>query len=535
MKERRQIAVVDGRVKGKINGTVLHSERNTGIEGSLCTIETETQYWLCRIGYVDITNAAHSNPAFANLIATRGSIQHISKNADCEKITLEVLCRVGKDSKEVESFSGNPNSGTPIYFIDNEEYEMFQPAKKRRAFIGNIPQNRSVDVSITVKDYDRNAPKELSFGHAIHRVVLGRTGSGKTVMETVILVSRLASNLALGAIIPNTKNDLFNVDSTHGFSWSFKKGIEDSGRKIIIIEIKDIRLTSKSAYKRLLQKVLPKIVSMNSDKAQDIASSLYSKIKTDWEYEDFLDVLIDLLGRQDFWASKDSNNSKLSSLQNERIDLGKKHFFQGMVKSYFEGDIKIDDIINGALYKSQIYGINGFTGNERQKDIIITELVKGLKKQAEINAGKEKYANCEFFLDEASRFVPQQPKDEAQRKIKDSVIDALQTTRSMGVSWTIVAQSTANLDKNVLRQTHTKYIGKGLNIGADKSNIENLIGKDVYEQFQDFCSSCQYPWLVIGEEVNLGGSSSYIMFEPYGGNLNEVLKEKNPHIWETTW
>ncbi len=66
-------------------------------------------------------------------------------------------------------------------------------------------------------------------------------------------------------------------------------------------------------------------------------------------------------------------------------------------------------------------------------------------------------------MDESPRWCPQGGGD----NITSIIIDAYNTTRKLGIGWVIISQRITAIDKNILAQAHTKFIGRRMGVGAD--------------------------------------------------------------------
>jgi hypothetical protein len=137
--------------------------------------------------------------------------------------------------------------------------------------------------------------------------------------------------------------------------------------------------------------------------------------------------------------------------------------------------------------------------------------------------------NAMVILDEGPRWVPQDRKK--QDDVSDVIVDAFNTTRKYGLGWTIISQRVTAISKDVLAQCHTIWYGKGLGVGADADHIKRELSEEGYEQYQAMQLLGGYPWIGIGDTINLGVGNHYVALSPFGGDANQKLIDANPHIW----
>jgi hypothetical protein len=112
------------------------------------------------------------------------------------------------------------------------------------------------------------------------------------------------------------------------------------------------------------------------------------------------------------------------------------------------------------------------------------------------------------------------------------VTDAFNTTRKLGVGWTIISQRITAISKNVIAQCHTKFVGRGMGTGADLNHLETFFGKDGVQEYKSLELRGGYFWLGAGLLINYGQGNGYFAFETYGGNATEKIITANSHIWE---
>jgi DNA helicase HerA-like ATPase len=66
------------------------------------------------------------------------------------------------------------------------------------------------------------------------------------------------------------------------------------------------------------------------------------------------------------------------------------------------------------------------------------------------------------IIDEAHRLAPQEHiENEELEQIKESLIDAIRTTRKFGLGWLFISQTLSSLAREILNQTRIYIFGFG--------------------------------------------------------------------------
>lgn len=202
--------------------------------------------------------------------------------------------------------------------------------------------------------------------------------------------------------------------------------------------------------------------------------------------------------------------------------------YQNRVRQFFVGPQTLTQINYEVLNNGGRYLLKLDSLSPSDQEFVMYELFRNLRYQTEAAYKRKKSnVNAEIVLDEAPRWVAQGSTDRIANMLKDAV----KITRAYGLSWTFIGQRIANLDKDIFSQMHTKWFGRGLGTGVDRTHMETELGKSGLDTYDTLNYQGGYFWLGVGDEVNLGVGTAHISIMSYGHNATDQLISMNRHIW----
>jgi len=545
-----QILSVNSTRSGKISCTVLEESRGKHLQGSLCKVAIDTghvdQTLLCRVGMINTVSPVHDSTDFAPIIAKRGSIKYISGDADIETAILDPISCID-DKGKISSRKANPPSGTPVMTLDKDDLPMFQQEKKYFFNAGYMPGYEDVIISLINRHYGEMAGRDGKdsggWDEAKFRIYFGQSGSGKTIYLLEHCAARLAVHPGLGLLAIDTKGDLV-VEGKHkgkpGFDFSFHDLLRDAGRRYKLISASDIRLTHYGKIvdhlSYVLKKQLGKDINILETALENVMLDILDGKDVDIDrltLEMVINGLADMVNSGYGWSST-KGKEREEFVERIRSSAYNNHIvrsWENNIKPYYTGRYTAGDISEMVLTNGEIVLLDmaKARGGHEHQEQLVRELIRRIKSIAGSNYHKGRQMNAEIVLDEAPRWIPQERKD---NKFADDIIDAVNTTRAYGVSWTFASQRITSIDKNALAQMHTKYYMKGLFANADMDNMESTIGKDGVELYRSLSLDGSYFCLVSGQELNFGSGTGFVALVGWDGDVNQKIKDHNPHIWE---
>lgn len=533
------IASVNAYVGGNLDVTILNSKRTAQLTGGLCTLSVQSdmgeQLVLARINRVDMTNIMHTQVQFQQIIADRGYLPYCSGDCDTLTARVEILgCR--SEQLGLSALVCPPRSGTLLKDVEAGQMELFQ-VDPVQATIGHIPDRPALPMSIVARhfgDYDMGG-----HGEAKHTAIFGQNGSGKTIAALTLTALQLAANPQMGALIPDTAGDL-TKDAGHSkgdFQFNFHELMRRAGRAVHIYDISEIRLNSIATYRGLMKGFLKDTLNTRGDNAEQaaeyVATELFDKTVDIAKAQSsaVMEILPDAIASS---YAKNSRKGKLEDFE-EKVNNPRQRsritaMYNSRVAQFFEGKYSLEDIIEQSMCNGAIVMIRMSGMSESDQEMVMRDVFFQLKKTAQ-----DRYrSNHETFnglvvLDEGPRWVPEGRI--ADNEIAETIIDAFNTTRKLGIGWTIISQRISGISKNVVAQCHTKLVGKGLGIGVDRQHMQSFFGDDGLTTYDQLSLRGGYFWLGSGDLINYGQGSQYFAFDMFGGDSTTKLMDANPQIW----
>lgn len=537
--EKDYIATVNSFKKGKLNVTILSHVKNRSIAGKLGELQINTdigiQRVLCRINRVDMVNPIHETQEFQQVIADKGYLPYYSGDCDILSAEVEIIACIRASDLAFSGIACPPKSGTLLRVLHDTEIVDYQVEKKYQAVIGYLPDEPSMPMSVVNRHFGEW--DDGGYGEAKHTCIFGQNGSGKTVLALSVIVCQLAANPQQGCLIPDTAGDIARggSHSKGDFKFNFIELLKKSGRNPEYIAINEVRLTSKTSFKRLLNPVLRRILNMHGEKSEQLADKVT---------EELFDKQVDLAVAQPnhvlnavitnippvYTGAK--RNEKLAEAQQLQDNPAQNRawvraYTTGVMK-YFEGKYSIDALVEGFMDQGRIILINMATLSESEQRYVMYEIFSKTKRKAETDFKVHGTTrNGLVVLDEGPRWAPQHGDDEVTEVIRD----AFNTTRKLGIGWTIISQRITAISKDIIAQCHTKYVGRGMGIGADRDYMKEFFREDGLVAYEQLSLRGGFFWLAAGHQVNYGMGSQYLAFETFGGDATQALMDANPHIW----
>jgi hypothetical protein len=537
-----RIASVDGASGHIVDATVSLSARGTPLSGAFVTIETESDLMLGRIVNVTMTNPVHSNEMFAPVIMKEGSIPFWSGAVDIERAKIEIVAVLDTQSSKREPIRRNAPSGTGVLLVDQSAINRFLNEQQHMLVLGHIPNSGGLLASMINRHNgsacDSNGHDLGGYGEARHAAILGQSGSAKTVLLTMLLAGRLAAHPQMGLLMPDTSGDL--SDPTRhdrgDFRWNYATVLKSVGVEIERIAIDDVRLTSPGTLKFKLRSFFVHQYNVAPEKAVTLAIRVVDALFEDEVRVDRLtaDVLSSEVTNQigNCYEVKNRAAKVADAEQLQEDPVRMRRFERDLVpiRKLFDGRWPLGDLVRVVLQDGRkvIIEMSGIPDSDHP--FVMREIMEKLAWRARtVFKAKQRPSNALVVLDEAQNWVPEGNADDDG--IGELIQAAFRETRKYGLGWYVVAQSPSGLSKKVLRECHTKWFGRNLGIGADRSHIEDILSKQGAEAYAQLQIQGGYFWVGVGLDSNLGTGATYFTLHPFGGDATTAFIEANPHIF----
>ncbi len=109
--------------------------------------------------------------------------------------------------------------------------------------------------------------------------------------------------------------------------------------------------------------------------------------------------------------------------------------------------------------------------------------------------------------------------------MRDTLVDAVRTTRKYGLGWLFISQTLASLPKPIIEQLRIMFFGFGLAYGRELESLKEIAGGsgsalDLYRSFRDPHSafdskSKQYNFMTVGPISPLSFSGTPLFFTAF--------------------
>lgn len=357
---------------------------------------------------------------------------------------------------------------------------------------------------------------ENGAGEAYHIGVYGKTGSGKSALAKMLLVAYARhppmsiilmdpSGEFTTAVKGKRKNETFDLD--------LKAACESRGKKILTYGIDEIVLDRWDLFYELLfeSRFLKSLIpgSENRKDAMEVIKKVFrsggSPMKKLHERQSF-DQLLSLLGDESnqtmIYKSPGSRDSFAGRVRNIESASYKTHW-KPIAELFNDKDrITVSKIIGKACNKwadnRPIVIINISKNsmpeedlwNDSVKAIIIRRIITEIIRQGENRYKEGDLLNTLVILDEAQRLVPREKYDNEKReRLRNDLLDAVQTTRKYGLGWMFLSTSLSTLHRDIYHENRISFYGFGLTSATEIGTLREIIpdkeSLDLYRSFRD--------------------------------------------------
>jgi len=533
---------------------------------------------LGQISEVSLRNAWAEDATMKGLIRLKGQVDPVTGRQDVHTAKLSIGAIFSQEGPNfVQGMLGTvPSTGTPLHLVDDEFLsKLLAPYQNELVYLGRTYGSRTL-----LPMWFRHFGKESGgIGEAYHLGIFGKTGSGKSVLSKMVLLS-YARHKSLSIIVIDPQGEFSkDVRSKGCLDIEFTK----LGRSCESYGVGDIVLPGdEGLFKKILisSKFLQKLgiySEMNLERAADAIvgelmlvargevgggqvlrwqsiSKAYENNRFDAIWLAFTDA--NFLGR--IYTGTDYQARVLQARQSADEDE-----FRGLwtkVARLFSNTGRGSYIIIPTMVKD-------ITGNDEGKIIVVdlskesvpdylfwnediqmevlNRLFVDLTDAAEKQYRTGKLCNTLVLLDEAHRFAPRsvvttEGEDNPLIPLRQTLVDSVKTTRKYGLGWMFISQTMSGLDQEILNQLRIYLIGFGLGWGNEYRSLRELIGGNdeairLYQSFRDPQSSIgerSFPFMIMGPSSPLSFSGSPLFINAL--KFTDEFESMNSRIFRRT-
>lgn len=493
---------------------------------------------LGQITEISLRNSWHEDPTMRSLIRQRGRVDAVSERQDThlgELIVSAVFARDGQGRYAPSILGTVPPTGTDIHLVGDDILdELLAPYRDHLFYLGHVYGSRP-RLPLWFKHFGRGPD---GAGEAYHLGIFGKTGSGKSVLAKMVLTAYARyPQMALLVIDPQGE---FAKEARGGRAGEFALPMRDIlrglGKKPVVLSVRNLVLDTWALFEQILfeSPFFERLSIPRGENRQLACSVLADKLGkksvklADLHTREAFDTAWTLLKEdkvQKVFYRTDASRTRFQSVLDEAApDEFYASYWQPLTE-LFRQDRPGAKTVERALHwlfspehdnrpllivdlsKEQAHGL---LWNDQIQALVIKRLLSGVSGAAERDFGEDRNLNTLVVMDEAHRLAPRHlPDDDAEaRGVRDTLIDAVRTTRKYGLGWMFISQSLASLHQEILNQLRISFFGFGLALGSEFQSLSQLLGGkshalDLYRLFRDPHSafdvtSRQYSFMTIG-------------------------------------
>ncbi|MGB7207944.1 MAG: ATP-binding protein [Pyrinomonadaceae bacterium] len=544
------------RALGQMVYVVLEEDgRNVLVIGQIIEIETKNRW--------------HEDPAFKGVIKRHGSLPHLSGAADNRIATISVQAcyDLGQDDPEGYILGTSPSTGVKVFKMNNPVMSaLMTQHEKAVTYMGRV-YGTNVNLPFWFKHFDRTdlVNEEFGAGDAYHIGVFGKTGSGKTVTASLMLLgySKNKNNISILVLDPQSQfyldKDLLpsgmslksEIEKNMTYkSYRILEDISLPGDNIDLFadlllsngfvqqafrhyNVEKMKLTAEAISSYLTGRTNSPGFSLNTipDKVALLKEMLTRFVtpNTKEAKEGFSRYVLDIYGTKDSRQKivrkmeevlkTIDTDANLKSKWVSTLDLFDTTKPDGTSKLPIDKLVDMVVAENGNFIVLDIGQKKGEIENENLQARFVT-----LIENAIVEAGAECYAtgkkgNCLIVMDEAHRYISSDSPDPRVKELTRDIIGAVRTTRKYGIGYMFITQTIESLDDEIIRQMRIFGFGYGLTSGPELRKtgevINNSAALQLYKSFIDPSSNGKFPFMFFGPISPLSFTGSPLFIEVY--------------------
>ncbi|MBX6335004.1 DUF87 domain-containing protein, partial [Candidatus Saccharibacteria bacterium] len=186
------------RVLGEMVYVVLEEDgQKVLVVGQIISIQTKNRW--------------HEDMAFKGVIKRHGKLPHLSGHADNRLATISVqACYNLRDENPQGHILGmSPSTGEPVRKMTNEVMDaLVKNHEQAITYIGKV-YGTSVNLPMWFKHFDKTKNGEEGAGDAYHIGVFGKTGSGKTVTASMMLLGYAKNRQSMNILVLDPQGQFY--------------------------------------------------------------------------------------------------------------------------------------------------------------------------------------------------------------------------------------------------------------------------------------------------------------------------------------
>jgi DNA helicase HerA-like ATPase len=522
---------------------ILGSAANRKLVGELALFQfyqdSESHFALGQITEVQLRNVWHEDPTMRSLIRQRGRVDAVSERQDTHlgQMTLSAVFKTGGAGGYQPSILGTvPSTGTPIHVVTDEILdELLRPYQEEIFYLGHV-YGSMPKLPLWFKHFDSGPG---GAGEAYHIGIFGKTGSGKSVLAKMILTAYARHpGMALLVIDPQGEfaHDTHPGSSSGGFALPLGDVIRSLGKEVEVLTVRDLVLDRWDLFIEILyesqfferltirqgenRRLACEVLAEKLRKAKVKLADLHQRTS----FEKAWEILRNPNNQTQFYRTAESRERFNKTLEEADVEEFFRDYWTPVCQLFRKDRSKtrtVDEALEWLLDTNRprrpvlVIDLSkeqtdGLFWNDDIQALVIKRLLDGLTFKAEQFYKQEHNLNTLVIIDEAHRLAPRElpHEDDAARKVRSVLIDAVRTTRKYGLGWLFISQTLSSLHLEILQQLRIFFFGFGLGLGQEFQSLRQLVGStgtalNLYQLFRDphstfDSSNRQYSFMTIG-------------------------------------
>lgn len=520
---------------------------------------------------IQTSNRWHEDPSFKGVIKRHERLPHLSEVADNRIATISVqacYCLLGEKA-EGYILGTSPSTGEKVQKMSNQVMQvLMQIHAKSITYMGKV-YGTDVDLPFWFKHFSKTTENssELGAGDAFHLGVFGKTGSGKTVTSSYILLGYAKNKTNMSILVLDPQGQFFLDQELLPGNNKLEDKVKEKGMKYQKLKILDdvylpadrfdilselvknngfvgeafgpfytpdkLDVMSEAIEEYLIGRSNNPKFSLNNVNAKTLLNEILNRFSKAEDTQEKKDGYSKYITR--VWAKEDRRQKLLERIIYLITNFDKQTSLLakwGSIITLFSSkkangsdkksiDSIVDEIViqRGNFVVLDIGPKQGEIENENVQALFIKVLEDRI-----VATGAELYvkgqkSNCLIVMDEAHRFVASGSNDEQILSLKQSIIDAVRTTRKFGIGYMFITQTIESLDEEILRQMRIFAFGYGLTTGQELRKVSEIINNpsalQLYRSFIDPSSNHRFPFMFFGPVSPLSFTGSPLFIEVY--------------------
>jgi hypothetical protein len=533
---------------------VVEDGRNVLVIGQVIEIETKNRW--------------HEDLAFKGVIKRHGRLPHLSGHADNRIATISVQAcyDLGSDDPEGYILGTSPSTGEAVVKMNNEVMNALMAGHlKSITYIGKV-YGTEVDLPFWFKHFDKTDKLNNEYGanDAYHIGVFGKTGSGKTVTASMMLLgyAKNRKNMSILVLDPQSQFYIDNLLLPSGKS--FKEEIEKTMTYERYKILEDINLPGdntellanlllNNGFIRQAFRLYTEGIELRAAEAivgyfdgrfnnhsfslSDIPDKIgllkqmlkrFLEVKSTERNDGFSKYIMEIYGTPNTRNRLVRRIKHLLDIIDRENELKRKWTSTLELFSEIKKDgtkkCPIEDIVKKIVDQNGNFIVLDINQSQGVEDENLQARFVTLIEKAIVEAGAKCYvigkkANALIVMDEAHRFISTSVQDEKIRELTKEIVDSVRTTRKYGIGYMFITQTIESLHEEILRQTRIFGFGYGLTSGQELRKVSEIVNNpaaiQLYKSFIDPSSNGKYPFMFFGPISPLSFTGSPLFIEMY--------------------